>query len=58
MVVIWVKRSGACETGFVGEENIHTKINLPVLATGTNGKTVHEVVSREPILHVLKMVRL
>ena len=42
--VMWVERSGACETGFVGEENIRTSkfFNLSVLVSGTDLQTVYE----------------
>ena len=57
--VMWVERFGACETCFVGEENVLQKYficqNLPQAPTCK--LFAREVVGREQNLNFLKMVR-
>ena len=57
MEVIWAERSGVCETGFVGDENILQKMSIFLLLPQAPIRKLFtkEVVGREQILHVLKM---
>ena len=58
--VMWVERSGACEAGFVVQENIYfKKSQLLLLPQAPTYKLfTREVVGLEQILHFLEIIRM